>query len=160
MDLDSVGIATSCPASWEDMKGDARVRFCGSCMLHVYNLSEMRRQEAEALVREKEGRLCVRFYRRPDGTLLTKDCGLIVRARRRAAWAWGAGVAALLALTAWAGSLLPGFGPALSGRFKRTPAAVIKGPGPTRPVPLMGEAVAQPDVIMGKLSEIPQSPPP
>jgi hypothetical protein len=34
----------------------------------------MTRAEAEALVAEKEGRLCVRFYRRPDGTMLTRNC--------------------------------------------------------------------------------------
>jgi hypothetical protein len=56
------------------MTGDERARFCSQCSLHVYNLSEMTRSEAEALIAEKEGRLCVRYYRRKDGTMLTQDC--------------------------------------------------------------------------------------
>lgn len=56
------------------MYGDARKRFCGDCKLNVYNLSDMTRDEAEALIMNAEGRLCVRFYRRRDGTVLTRDC--------------------------------------------------------------------------------------
>ena len=56
------------------MYGDDRVRFCSSCNLNVYNLSGMSRQEVTELFRLVEGRLCVRFYRRKDGTVLTRDC--------------------------------------------------------------------------------------
>jgi hypothetical protein len=56
------------------MRGDDKVRFCDQCCLNVYNLSAMSRREAEDLVRQREGRLCVRFYRRADGTALTQDC--------------------------------------------------------------------------------------
>ena len=63
--LKRVHIATPCPADWDKMVGDARVRFCGSCQLNVYNLSDMSRAEAETLVRHAEGEedphLCVRF---------------------------------------------------------------------------------------------------
>ncbi len=72
--LENLVIATPCKAPWSAMSGDDRVRFCHDCRLNVYNLSAMTRAEAEALVREKEGRLCVRFYRRKDGTVLTRDC--------------------------------------------------------------------------------------
>lgn len=48
----------------------------------MYNLSELSRNEAENLIREKEGRLCVRFFRRADGTILTKDCPVGLRAAR------------------------------------------------------------------------------
>ncbi|HXO37362.1 MAG TPA: hypothetical protein VN872_01925 [Candidatus Acidoferrum sp.] len=34
----------------------------------------MSTREAEALVSHREGRLCVRFYRRKDGTMLTQNC--------------------------------------------------------------------------------------
>ena len=30
--------------------------------------------DAENLLRLSEGRLCVRYYQRPDGTILTRDC--------------------------------------------------------------------------------------
>jgi hypothetical protein len=66
--------ASECDASWEDMKGDERVRFCGECKLNVYNLSEMTAEEALALFKKTEGRVCVRAFERPDGTILTKNC--------------------------------------------------------------------------------------
>jgi hypothetical protein len=81
--LDDLRIASPCPAAWEDMQGDNRVRFCQQCRLNVYNLSGMSRAEAEALVRQRPGRLCVRFYRRRDGTILTQDCPIGLRAARR-----------------------------------------------------------------------------
>ena len=56
------------------MYGDDRRRFCSQCKLNVYNLSGMTRDEAEQLVMNSEGRLCVRFFRRKDGTVLTQDC--------------------------------------------------------------------------------------
>ena len=65
------------------MKGDDRVRFCASCKLSVYNLSRMSRAEAEQLVETQEGRLCVRFYRRQDGTVLTRDCPVGMLAIRK-----------------------------------------------------------------------------
>jgi hypothetical protein len=67
-------IATPCPASWDDMEGDDRVRFCDECELNVYNLSAMTEDAARKLVEERERRLCVRFYQREDGTVLTSDC--------------------------------------------------------------------------------------
>ncbi|MGH7176452.1 MAG: hypothetical protein ACREJC_03640 [Tepidisphaeraceae bacterium] len=81
--LDVIDIATPCPASWDDMHGDDRVRFCDSCRLHVYDLSSMSREAAEELVSSREGRLCVRFYRRTDGAIVTRDCGRIRAAARR-----------------------------------------------------------------------------
>jgi hypothetical protein len=56
------------------MAGDDRVRFCGECRKNVYDLRGMRREEAEGLLRERGGDLCVRLYRRADGTVLTEDC--------------------------------------------------------------------------------------
>jgi hypothetical protein len=63
---------------WEDMHavGDGvRARHCDQCKLNVYNLSEMTADEAEALLARHEGRrLCGAFYRREDGTILTRNC--------------------------------------------------------------------------------------
>lgn len=72
--LNEIRIASPCPANWNEMVGDERRRYCGECKLNVYNLSGMTRHEAENLILDSEGRLCVRFYRRSDGTILTKDC--------------------------------------------------------------------------------------
>ncbi len=72
--LENIKVASPCSADWDAMIGDERTRFCGSCKLNVFNLSGMTRTEAESLIINAEGRLCVRFYRRADGTVLTKDC--------------------------------------------------------------------------------------
>lgn len=48
--LNSVQIAKPCHADWNQMKGDERTRFCGSCQKNVYNLSSMSRADAEALL--------------------------------------------------------------------------------------------------------------
>jgi len=62
------------------MKGDDRVRHCLDCNLNVYNLSAMTDREAQTLVAGREGRLCVRFYQRKDGTVLTQNCPVGVKA--------------------------------------------------------------------------------
>jgi len=88
--LDHIKIAAPCPADWDQMFSfeDERVRFCSQCNLNVYNLSGMSRQEAEALITKTEGRLCVRFYRRADGSILTQNCPVGLKAiKRRVAWA-------------------------------------------------------------------------
>ena len=72
--LDLIHVASPCPANWDEMSGDDRVRFCKQCSKSVYKLSEMTRAEAEAFVQNHEGRLCAQFYRRADGTVLTADC--------------------------------------------------------------------------------------
>jgi hypothetical protein len=72
--LNNIKIASPCQANWDEMFGNDRKRFCGECKLNVYNLSGMTRNEAEDLLENSEGRLCVRFYRRADGTVLTENC--------------------------------------------------------------------------------------
>jgi hypothetical protein len=72
--LDNIHIASPCSADWNQMFGDGRKRFCGDCKLNVYNLSDMTRSEAESFLVASEGRTCVKFYRRQDGSVLTKDC--------------------------------------------------------------------------------------
>src|SRR4029434_9842854 len=81
--LDHVQVAAPCKADWNQMIGSERMRFCGACNLNVYNLSGMTRFEAESLIARNEGRLCVRFYRRRDGSIITKDCPVGLRAIQR-----------------------------------------------------------------------------
>jgi hypothetical protein len=82
INIDHLRIATPCPISWEQMTGDHRIRFCGHCQLNVYNISELSRIEAESLIASAEGRVCAKLYRRVDGTILTKDCPVGLRALR------------------------------------------------------------------------------
>jgi hypothetical protein len=72
--LAQVTIATPCPASWEDMRGDGNVRFCSQCSKHVYDLSMLTQADAEALILQHEGKMCARVFLRVDGTVMTADC--------------------------------------------------------------------------------------
>ena len=72
--LNNLKVASPCSQDWNAMLGDNRKRYCGECKLNVYNLSGMSREEAEALIMNAEGRLCVRFYKRRDGSVITEDC--------------------------------------------------------------------------------------
>ena len=94
--LGQLRVATPCTADWSQMTGDDRTRHCGECQKNVYNLSGMTQDEAEALLIERNGDLCVRYYQRHDGTILLADCevGVGRRLRRRKI---AAGAAALLA---------------------------------------------------------------
>ena len=98
--LDNITVATPCDAKWSEMSGDDRARLCKHCNRHVYNLSAMPRAEAETLAREKEGKICVRFFRRADGTVITDNCPVGLRAARdRLRWI-AAGIASS-AITLW-----------------------------------------------------------
>lgn len=86
--------------NWEQMTGDDRARFCSLCNLQVYNIAELTRKQAVALITETEGRLCGRIYRRRDGTVITKDCPVGLRAiRRRVARVAGAVFATVVAMS-------------------------------------------------------------
>jgi hypothetical protein len=66
------------------MVGDERMRHCAECNLNVYNLSAMTEQQIQELIAGSRGkRLCARFYRRTDGTVLTQDCPWSLRALKR-----------------------------------------------------------------------------
>ena len=81
--LDNIRVAAPCSADWDSMFGNERVRLCEQCHLNVYNLSEMSRFEADRLINQAEGRLCVRFYRRRDGSIITQNCPVGLRAIKR-----------------------------------------------------------------------------
>lgn len=121
--LHDVRVAFPCPASWEQMAGDDRVRFCSQCQLNVYSLSEMTRREAERLVANREGQLCVRFYRRADGTMLTHDCPrpLRVLARRVSRIA---GIALYAIMSISCGTMQTPQRPASQSPLKNTPRSV------------------------------------
>jgi len=111
--LANIEIASPCKASWDEMTGDERTRLCGLCDRQVFNLSELTRDEAETLIADRAGKLCARYYKRADGTILLADCTIgraTVRKRRRIALASsallaaGAGMAAIAAKIMEAGA--------------------------------------------------------
>src|SRR5439155_13413238 len=94
--LDRLRVASPCSADFEAMTGDAQRRFCGQCQCHVHDLGAMSRTAAEALLRETDVALCVRFQLRPDGTVQTLDPEPRRSLRRHLGWLWAraAGLAA------------------------------------------------------------------
>src|SRR3954466_6429927 len=112
--LARVRVASPCKADWDEMIGTDRVRFCGQCNLNVYNLSAMTRDQAESVIAANQGRLCVRFYRRRDGSIITQDCPVGLRAVQARVSYWTKAVAAaVLTFSATIGlqSLLSNFHP-------------------------------------------------
>ncbi|QQR56689.1 MAG: flagella basal body P-ring formation protein FlgA [Candidatus Melainabacteria bacterium] len=102
--LEDVRIASPCKASWRKMKGDDRVRNCAKCSLNVYNISEMSREEAAELIANTEGRLCIRLWRRRDGTVITKDCPMAFKQIRYGIAAFSSiFITAILATMQWTG---------------------------------------------------------
>lgn len=67
------------------MRGDERGRFCGHCQKSVHNLSAMTSDEAERLVCQAAGSLCVRYNVAADGKVLTLDYPAATGRRR---WSW------------------------------------------------------------------------
>lgn len=133
--LARIGVASPCSVDWDTMTGDERARFCGQCEKHVYNLSEMTRKEAENLVLKSEGKTCVRFYLRKDGTIMTEDCPLGLRVIK-------AGIRRISVAAAAVASLLVSLFPtAANADDKNTPAPVKKADEHPR---MMGEMVALP----------------
>ena len=99
VDLDRIAVASPCPVAWDDMVGDERVRFCNQCDLNVYNISAMTKSEAESFIANAERGICARLYRRADGTILTRDCPVGLRAiRKRVSGAAATAFSALIGL--------------------------------------------------------------
>lgn len=130
--LNNIKIAAPCPADWNGMVGNDRVRFCGQCNLNVYNLSSMSRKEAEDLIQSTEGRLCIRFYKRKDGTVITDNCPVGLRAlKRRVNRIASAAISAVLSFTA-------GLGLASALREQEVPNVGVMAPREA----VMGDMVA------------------
>jgi len=71
--IDRVYIENPCNEDWELMTGNDQVRFCSHCAKDVHNISTLARRDAERLVLEANGNLCVRYYRNPDGTKIMDE---------------------------------------------------------------------------------------
>lgn len=152
--LDNLQVASPCHAEWNDMVGNDRVRFCGQCEKSVYNLSQMTRQEALDLVQEKEGNLCVRFFRRHDGTMITTDCPVGVhhkiRRRRKTAGVF-ASVASLLFMSGCANEEAPDSMP-----NEKPIEQLLSMPAPAgKGGPMMGK----PTLVQGGICAPPNLPP-
>lgn len=137
--LKNLKIASPCSADWNAMEGNERKRFCGECKLNVYNLSGMTSYDAENLLRNSEGRLCVRYFQRPDGTVLTKDCPVgWARIKRRMSITAAAVCTVLLTIM----NAVFLFSISISSRKQITKRLPIPFSTPT-PMPVMGNIAMQ-----------------
>lgn len=127
--LNQISVARPCPADWEDMTGDDRVRFCGQCEKHVYNIAGIPAAEAVSLIQQSEGELCIRLHRRQDGTVLNGDCPVGVR-RVWSRWKRLVGVVTAAAVVALAAKLAPSLEAGMPG----TSVAASAAPAPPSPV--------------------------
>lgn len=146
--LENLKIASPCSQDWEAMIGTERKRYCGECQLNVYNLSGMTRGEAENLVANAEGGLCVRYFKRADGTVLTADCPVGWKAFKKRVSVGATAFASLIF------SLISGLG--LAAMFSQSKGAAEMGelvsyqptpkpksqPTPERDYPIMGGIAA------------------
>jgi hypothetical protein len=66
--LQNIRVASPCSAKWEDMTGDDRARLCAQCDKHVFNVSELTRAEAEALMATAPMSMRTRARSRSAGT--------------------------------------------------------------------------------------------
>ncbi len=103
LSLNNVMIAAPCPIRWEQMSpvedSDSDIkRLCNQCNLHVYNVTNMTRSEAETFLSEQSDSVCLGLYRRKDGTLITKDCPFGIKLLNRAKYRLASIFASVLAV--------------------------------------------------------------
>lgn len=165
--LEGLHVASPCPARWDDMQGDERVRFCRQCNLNVYNISGMNRDEATQLIGESEGRLCIRMLKRADGTVITRDCPVGLRAVRLRVAKMASATVALLTALVWANVALSATSPPRR-QHSRLVSIIREFLGFEEPVPCLGVMVCPqtaapvpPPTVQGTQpgSEMPESEP-
>jgi hypothetical protein len=143
--LDRISVASPCSESWGEMVGDERVRYCLKCEKNVFNLSAMNRDEAEALLQQRAGgEVCVRYYQRADGTIMTQDCPVGVSKKRRKKVALAVAGAGAMAFAA--------------ASLMNRPTCTLTRMGAVAGEAKMGEAMPAGEYVMGDRMET--SPPP
>lgn len=139
--LNNLKVASPCSQDWNAMIGNDRTRYCGECKLNVFNLSGMSRAEAENLIMNAEGRLCVRFYKRADGSVITQDCPVGWARVKHRTRAYVTAVASLI--FAFFGAL------GLVAAFKKSNNTVVGGISVSTPTPKNTPRTVMGDISMG-----------
>lgn len=136
IELLRIDIPVPCSASWDDMRGDHRVRHCEGCNKNVVNLSAMPAVEGAALIAGNvDGDLCVRMDTRHDGSVVSSDAGDSARATARLPWRGlpgmaGAAVLALSAAGCSTGEVQPVPAAATATIIPEPPLTVLMGAPP------------------------------
>ncbi len=84
--LDQIDVAQPCHENWNAMRPAGQSRFCAHCQKHVHDLASMTRDDAQRLICESAGSLCVRFARGVNNQVITLD----YRPSFAARWRWRA----------------------------------------------------------------------
>lgn len=153
--LDKIKIASPCSQEWDAMVGSDRKRYCGECKLNVYNLSGMTRRDAENLLLNAEGRVCVRYFRRKDGTVITKDCPVGWKAIKRRVSKTATAFASLI-FAALGGIGITSFVTQASGEDHTVGVVAVGEVKTEKEIELMGamiyEEPEEPVAIMGEIA--------
>ncbi len=158
--LNSIRIASPCTADWNSMTGDERKRLCGQCNLHVYNVSAMSADDAAAMIESAEGRMCIRLYKRADGTVITQDCPVGLKLIRQSASRAITRVAAAAALLLAGGlAVATGQRPDRFAKLRdlKPYSSIREWLSPTPPIPAMGSPMIGKMVCPPPTSAAPQT---
>ena len=152
----AIQIRTPCPKRWEELVGDERRRFCSECSLHVHNSAALTQREAQALVADAPGRVCMRIEYDPQGAPIHREA----RVARVARWVLASGAALLAACQ---GGREPAAAPQPAPPTSRT-GQVVATMGKVASTIEMGDVVAPPAPVE-RLGEVapassPSAPPP
>src|SRR5688572_6362848 len=130
----AVRVTQPCTEDWEKMVGNEKVRFCTHCAKSVNNLSTMTRKEALRLVRNSNGRLCIRYIKDPV-TGAPVYAGQLFQISRRSPRMALSVMTASLSLSTFAyaqgGAAPPNTAPATESRIEKTlvrAGAIIASP--------------------------------
>ena len=148
-----IEIKTPCTADWDSMIGNDRIRFCEHCNLNVNDLSQLTPKRVRRLVTKSNGRLCLRYQRRRDGSPIIKAVpAKLHKIGRRASRIAAGAFTATLSLSSVVAHPAPGslghehvlasqhiesllepltFGSSIKGKVTDTTGAVIQGAGIT-----------------------------
>jgi hypothetical protein len=135
--LDQISVAEPCHVDWNEMKGNSAARFCEHCQKTVHDLSAMPREQAEKLVCQSAGSLCIRITKGPDGVVQTLDYRGLAGPRR---WTWRAWTLVALAVALMAGVV----NAAIFGRRVMPPAPVAATLPPLQQQMMMGVMLPTP----------------
>jgi ankyrin repeat protein len=127
--LDRISVPAPCSAGWDSMQGNEQVRFCSHCNLSVHNLSAMTRKEARKIVAASGGKLCVRYYKKPDGAIRTAVASQqLHQIKRRVSRIAAGAFTAALSLSASVAAQTPAQGDSSSSSNKSEMTLFIKYP--------------------------------
>lgn len=70
--LPVIKVEAPCHAKWDEMDGDQRSRHCLLCEKSVHNFSELQSKSVRELISTGD-KVCIRFRRNPDGSVVTQD---------------------------------------------------------------------------------------